>query len=176
MINRRMTGLLKRAKVALFLSLAAADPLPAATANVSVEFVDPEHYADVELDGRGTKAREGALKEIRSHLESLAGRYLKPNQTLRIDVLDVDLAGRLEWWHAPLNDTRYFREVTWPRIELAYELREGEKTILSATEKLSDRNYLMQPQLRSSVDPLEYDKAMLDDWFRARFAASAPDR
>jgi len=171
MMDRPVKAVPRPATIALLLLFAAARALPAATANFSIQFIEPEHYADAEFDGRGPQARERALKQIRAHLEGLAERHLEPGQTLRIDVLDVDLAGRFEPWHLPLSDVRYLREVTWPKMKLQYELREGETTILSAKENVSDQNYLMRPQLRMSTDPLKYDKAMLDDWFRSRFAA-----
>jgi hypothetical protein len=39
---------------------------------------------------------------------------------------------------------------------------------MSAQETVIDQYYLARPT-RASSDPLRYEKAMLDDWFRARF-------
>jgi hypothetical protein len=83
-------------------------------------------------------------------------------------VTDVDLAGRFEWWRPYAYDVRILRDITWPRIKLRYALADGGRTVLSAEEQISDLNYLMNAGVRSSSDPLKYEKAMLDDWFRAR--------
>src|SRR5262245_16602301 len=94
----------------------------AAVAEVRVSFVDAEHYTDANLyyNGYGAAARAPALHEIELILDRLGQRYLQQDQTLSIEVLDVDLAGRFEPWHRFGHDVRYMRDITWPRIKLRY--------------------------------------------------------
>ena len=146
-----------------------------AHAAVEVQFVEPDGYTDSNLyGGYGGKASEPALRQIKSYLERLGERYLKPNQRLDIAVLDVDLAGRYEPWHRFGYDVRILRGVTWPRITLRYSLRENGTVLASAEETVADLAYLMRPSVRHSSETLRYEKAMLRSWFRARFAELRP--
>ncbi|MPY73286.1 MAG: DUF3016 domain-containing protein [Alphaproteobacteria bacterium] len=155
---------------ALFVSafLATASPCLAA---VEVVFLHPEAYSDASLyNGYGAKGQEPALRGIREHLQRLGERYLKPGDTLKIEVLDIDLAGRFEWWRPYAYDVRILRDITWPRMKLRYVLDENGRRVACPEEFVSDQAYLMNAAMRSSMDPLKYEKSMLDDWFRARIA------
>jgi hypothetical protein len=139
--------------------------------DVRVAFVQPEHYTDANLyGGYGEKALEPALREIRQDLQHLGARYLQPGEVLSIEILDVDLAGRFEPWRALAQDVRFMREVTWPRIKLRYVLQSGMHPPLSAEEEVSDQTYLLNAAvLGRSTQVMPYEKAMLENWFRARF-------
>lgn len=54
--------------------------------------------------------------------------------------------------------------------------REKGRVRLRAEETVSDMNYLMNSSARHSGERLAYEKAMLRDWFRARFVAMRPPR
>jgi Protein of unknown function (DUF3016) len=153
----------------LISGLAIALSAPAEAA-VSVTFVEPDRYSDVGLYRNGNSAgRERVFREISQQFERLGERYLKPNQTLKIEVLDIDLAGRFEPWRPFAYDVRFMRTITWPRITIRYTLEEDGRVTASAKESISDLDYLAHADLRTSYDPLRYEKAMLGDWFRARF-------
>jgi hypothetical protein len=93
--------------------LVLAAPAVAAQSPVQVNFIQPERYIDAALyGGYGEKAQAPALTGIRTHLEKLGQRYLKPDQTLTVDVLDIDLAGQFEPWRALSYDVRYLRDIT----------------------------------------------------------------
>ena len=142
-----------------------------AHAEVDVTFTSPETYVDAGLRREGgAQAREIALKTIREQLVTLGERYLAPNQTLKIEVLDIDLAGEIEWWHGPY-DIRYMRDYTWPKIRLRYTLEEGGQPIRSAEETVSDPSYQMNIIATRSGEVMPYEKEMLARWFRSRFAS-----
>ena len=163
------------AAVMLLSGLAVVALSQAANSAVEVSFVHPERYTDAALDqGYGGKAREPVLRHVREHLELLGARHLKANQTLRIDVLDIDLAGRFEWWRPYAYNVRILRGATWPRIVVRYTLQEEDRTLLVAEESISDLNYQTRMAVSLSRDPLRYEKAMLDDWFRTRFVKLQP--
>lgn len=155
----------------LCFSLIALAIMPSARAEVRVTFTAPETYVDAELRDRGPRARDLTLKVIREQLVRLGERYLVPDQTLEVEVLDVDLAGELEWWHGPY-DIRFLRSVTWPRIKLRYTLKQGDATIRSSEELISDPSYQMNVIAATrSGEVMPYEKEMLARWFRTRFAA-----
>ena len=136
-------------------------------------FTAPESYVDAGLLRRdGERAREVTLRTIREQLVGLGERYLAPGQTLEIEVLDVNLAGELEWWHGT-EYIRYLRGSTWPTIKLRYTFKDsGGQTARSAEETVSDPSYQMNIIAATrSGDVMPYEKEMLARWFRSRFAA-----
>ena len=145
---------------------------PSARAEVQVTFTAPETYLDAGLLRRdGERAREVALRTIREELMRLGERYLAPSQTLEIEVLDIDLAGEIEWWHGPY-DIRFLRSYTWPKIKLRYTLKQNGRSIRSHEELVSDPSYQMNVIAATrSGDVMPYEKEMLARWFRSRFAA-----
>jgi len=145
----------------------------AARAEVQVIFTNPESYVDAALHrDRGPKGREVALKTIQEQLIRLGEQYLASNQTLKIEVLNVDLAGELEWWHGPY-DIRYLRDYTWPTIKLRYTLEQDGQTVRTNEETVSDMSYQMNIIATSrSGEIMPHEKLMLARWFRARFAAA----
>jgi hypothetical protein len=155
--------------------LAMVSSMASARADVAVTYVHPEKFTDAYLrGGYGAKALAPALDGIRAHLELLGRRHLKPDQTLTIEVLDLDLAGRLEPWHAYAYDVRYMRDITWPKMALRYTLVQNGTTLAHGEETISDMSYLMDASARVSSDSLRYEKTMLDDWFRNRFVRGLP--
>ena len=154
----------------LCLSVALLAMMSAAHAAVDVTFTAPEKYVDASLRREGgASAREVALRTIREQLVVLGQRYLAPGQTLKIEVLDIDLAGEIEWWHGPY-DIRYLRDYTWPKIKLRYTLEENGQAVRSAEETISDPSYQMSVIVTRSGEVMPHEKAMLARWFRSRFA------
>jgi hypothetical protein len=136
-----------------------------ADAKVTVTFAgDPDRYTDVRSHGFSMAG------EIKAYILRLGARYVPPNQNLKITILDIDLAGMDETFRNP-NLPRIMRESTWPRIRLRYELTQNRRVISSGEELVSDQMYLGRLGMASSSDPLRYEKNMLDDWFRQKFAA-----
>jgi len=148
-----------------------------ASAAVEVSFDRPERYTDAGLYGDyGSKARKATMREIRRHLERLAERHLQPRQKLIVEILDIDLAGRYEPWQPHAYDVRILRDLTWPRIELRYRLEEGGTILVGDEETIADLSYLMGPCPGFASDPLRYEKAMLDRWFKRRIVERRPAR
>jgi hypothetical protein len=155
--------------VASFL-LALAGTASAAP-NLSVTFVHPENYADAGYSRSYASEKERAelQRDIEQHLQTLAQRGLHPGETLKIEVLDIDLAGQFEPFRFRTgNDVRIVRDVAWPRMKLRYTLTQGDQVTASREEQISDMNFLTSINRYSSSDRLRYEKAMLDEWFDKR--------
>jgi hypothetical protein len=136
-----------------------------AHATVTVAFAsDPDRYTDIRNHGLSMAG------EIKAYILRLGARYVPPNQHVKITILDIDLAGMDETFRNP-SLPRIMRESTWPRIRLRYELTQNRRVISSGEELVSDQMYLGRLGTASSSDPLRYEKNMLDDWFRKKFAA-----
>lgn len=140
-----------------------------AAGSVEVSFVKPETYADI---GSGVLDRERHLAILARHLRAL-GDKLPDGQTLKIDVLDIDLAGE-ETLNRHLNDVRVLRgRADWPRMAVRYTLSAGGQTLKSGDEKLADMGYLMHHHHGAGRAALAHELRMVDDWFGARFVSAA---
>lgn len=158
---------------ALLIALAALLALAsAAAAGVDVRFVGAERYSD--LDFRNPYTRERLVREFDRFLRTEGARHLRPGQTLRIEVLDIDLAGRQEPWRMRLGDVRVMRDITPPAMKLRYVLEERGRVIRRGEERLLDWDYLSNISARNSSEWLPYEKAMLRDWLRRRFGDLRP--
>jgi hypothetical protein len=148
-----------------------------ARAEVKVTFHEPQRYTDAGLyGGQGVKAREATLTGLRRHLERLGARYLTGAQSLTLEIQDIDLAGRYNPLRPLGYGVRIADGVTWPRITLRYTLQQDGATSASGEETIRDMDYLTRSGLPGSHEPLFYERAMLDDWFKARFVDHRPVR
>lgn len=150
--------------------MAAAWAVPV-LAEVKVNFINPDKYTDANLRQRyGKSARDIALHEIEMFLGRMGETYLASGDKLTIEILDVDLAGRFEPWQFDYRDVRFMREITWPEIKLRFRLERASGTPLSGEETVADRSYLTFSSTRDAIDIMPFEKAMLQRWFRLRFA------
>ena len=143
----------------------------AASAAVTVNFVKAEDYPDMPLS---PIERDAILKDISDHFTKL-GRNLPEGTDLRIDVLDLDLAGRLEPSRRGDRDLRILRGgADWPRMTLHYSVETGGKVVNSGDAQLQDMDYQFNARRLSDSDPLRYEKQMIDAWFYKTVAPRKP--
>jgi hypothetical protein len=144
---------------------------PAAAATAEVNFVDPDGYADPGGKGglRDVPTRETVFREIRAHLSDLAQRNLPADQLLKIDVVEIDIAGRREILRTGGEDVRIYDDISPPKIVLRFTLSAGGRVVDSGEERLSNPTYLNTLGRASSGDPIRYERPMLTKWFMARF-------
>lgn len=137
-----------------------------AAGTVTVSFVKPETFTDVK-DGALSKDRQ--LEALKRHLEQAAAPYVADGQTLKIEVLDVDLAGEIRP-SARANDLRVLKgSADWPRIQLRYTLESPGQATRSGQARVQDMAYLMHGATLPNTEPLAYERRMLDEWFKAEF-------
>lgn len=151
--------------------VALARPVHAA-GSVEVVFIQPETFADV---GRLDVEREEALQSLAEHLKRLGAR-LPDGQVLRIEVLDVDLAGERNPFL--LDDVRIVRgRADAPRLTLRWTLTEAGRTLRSAEERITDLGY-MEGGARTAGDRSDhpYERRLLSRWFTERFEGAAAAR
>ena len=149
------------------LALCGAAASVQAAGTVEVSFLEPARYSDAGRDPAESRRNEDTLAR---HLESLGQRFLAAGQVLKIDVLDVDLAGTVRPSRRGTGDIRIVRGgADAPHIHVRYTLREGGQVVRSAEETVTDLSYLAHANTPPTGDPLRLEKRMLDDWFKARF-------
>lgn len=132
-----------------------------ASAEVVVNYVQSERFTDLP---KNQHERAQVLAELTRHFNKL-GAELPAGQTLRIDVDDIDLAGR----RLPTIGTREERifnyATDWPRIELEYEVESNGQIVRSGKASLRDMTALGRTQRYFDGDPLRFEKPMLNEWF-----------
>ena len=140
----------------------------AATAGaVNVVFVHPETYTDArDWTDRDSSAN---LQTISKYFEWLGQKYLPPEQTLQVEVLNVDLAGKLRtsarWGMVRIVG----KPLDWPQMSMRYRLESGGQVLASGEESISDMAYDQHLGSDMNWESLSYEKHMLKDWFRNRF-------
>lgn len=153
----------------LTVMLAMAAPVAALAAGpVGVTYVAPETFRDREF--RQARSRASALAEFDRWFAELGARYLPSGQSLRIEVLEMDLAGDFEPWRTGWQDVRFLRDTTPPRIRMRWQLEQGGKVIRQGDARLSDMNYLWDPRGKGDSRRFVHDKLLIQDWFRKTFA------
>ena len=136
---------------------------------VEVSFIEPARYTDAGRTPSDARSNEVTLEQF---IRNLGERYLADGQVLKIDVLDVDLAGTVRPARRSGLDIRIVRgSADMPHIRLRYALTEGGAVIKTAEETLTDLNYTRHTSDYSASDPLRHEKRMLADWFKANFVA-----
>ncbi|HRD95498.1 MAG TPA: DUF3016 domain-containing protein [Rubrivivax sp.] len=139
----------------------ACSALPALAGKVEVSWIEPDRFADA---GRSVVDRERMMGALGDHLKRWA-RRLPADQVLKIEVLDVNLAGEIEPFRG--SDLRVLRgSVDWPLIKLRYTLQAKGDTLKSGEAEVADRHY----RVGDRVSELGFEKRMLDKWFKTTIA------
>lgn len=156
----------------LLMALGTALWVSAVFAEVQVSFVEPQRYSDAGRDDRQSSDVQG---EIARHFRQLGERYLSPGQKLKVEVLDIDLAGH-ERMARGGQDVRILRDgADWPRMRLRYVFEPGAGNTISGEERIADMAYLSHGAgVRRSGEYLAYEKHMLESWFKARIVERQP--
>ena len=135
----------------------------AASATVSVVFAHPENYADMPF---GSHDKQEIMESLQRHFDKL-GATLPSGQDLKVEILDIDLAGRIEPAARASRDFRILRGgADWPSISLRYSLEAQGKVLKSGEERIADMSYLQGYNRYSASENLRYEKKMLDRWFK----------
>jgi hypothetical protein len=140
--------------------------LPASAA-VTVTYGDPDRFTDV--SDRNSDPRK-IMKVLADYLQRLGDKNLPKGTDVKIEVLDLDRAGR------PYRDMPTELRVVngkndMPCIDLKYTVETGGQVTKSERERVCDPDFLRPLSFKNTQnDPLGYEKRMLEEWFKARFA------
>jgi hypothetical protein len=158
-------------KSSVFVAIVLAMVTAGAHAAVTVTFTNPDKYADVPF---AAQDKQEMMTELQRHFEKL-GAQLPVGQDLKIEVLDIDLAGRIEPSARATRDLRIIRgSADWPVITVRYSLESQGKVLKTGEERIADQNYTTGFNHYSSSESLRYEKQMLDRWFKKTFLPDKP--
>ena len=153
-----MKNVIQKLALSGLLALAAG----AASADTTVNYIQPDRFSDLPF---APWEREQVLKDLTAHFAKL-GAQLPPGQNLRIDVKDIDLAGR-ELPNRGPRDLRIIKSngVDWPRIDLHYTVEGNGQVLRSGDAQLRDMAFMDRIGRYSDGDNLRFERRMIDDWF-----------
>ena len=168
-----LTGM--RRSLALASLGACVATLAAAAGTVQVSFDKPAEFSDA---GRGVNEREQTMKSLGDYLQSL-GALLPDGQTLRLEVLDIDLAGELRPF--PRSSSTEVRVLNGradaPHIKLRYTLQTGDQVLKSGVATVADLAYFFGSHGHEAVyGDLFYEKRMLQQWFKDTLTSNVRTR
>lgn len=143
---------------------AAACAATAGTVNVS--FVNPSSYWDA---GSSSWDEAANLKVLATHLQKLGQRALPADHELKIEVLQVDLAGTVQPFHGATPVRVITGGADLPKLQLRYSLTSGGKLVTSGEDWVVDLDFSHGLANRGDSTSLFYEKRMLDGWFKMRF-------
>jgi hypothetical protein len=150
---------------ATMLALAAAG----ASAEANVTYINTAEMTDVPRHYKDLETMEFTFTEL---LKQLSGQ-LPAGQVLKVEFLDIDLAGDV-FPRVPVRDIRVTKgQADWPRIHLRYSIEQDGKVIRSGEKKLADPNYQQGINMYNQ-DLYAYEKQMLDTWFRNEILPAKP--
>lgn len=163
----------RRAVFCLFLLTSSFVFMLETKAEVNVRFVHPENFRDEAFRGDWyALSPKDIMNELDQEFQQLGRRYLPPGRTLDVEILDIQLAGYVDSWAIPGRGFRVRSQGgPWPRFKLRYTLKANSKRLATSEETISDPTYLMtHPSAHYSADPLVYEKILLENWFKTKFA------
>lgn len=150
---------------ATMLALAAAG----ASAEANVTYINTAEMTDVPRHYKDLETMEFTFTEL---LKQLSGQ-LPDGQVLKLEFLDIDLAGDV-FPRVPVRDIRVTKgQADWPRIHLRYSIEQDGKVIRSGEKKLADPNYQQGINMYNQ-ELYAYEKQMLDTWFRKEILPAKP--
>lgn len=147
----------------------------AATAEAAtrVRFIAPQNYTDGNLSW-GPVDQRLTLEGLDRIITRLENQYIPKGYDLDVEILDIDLAGKIDPLISRTGQLRVMRGDTWPTIKLRYVLRKGSRVVARGEDTLRSMNYLMDPIATRSNESLRFEKAMLANWLHQRFASIDP--
>lgn len=134
----------------------------AASAGVTVNYVEPDKFADLPF---APWERKEVLDDLAGFFAEL-GKSLPAGQDLTVEITDIDLAGHEYPNTRGARDLRVLKGgADWPVMELRYTLTVNGQVLSSGKERLADMNYLHRINRLSASERLRFEKRMIEEWF-----------
>ena len=132
---------------------------------VSVTWKQPESFRDVRTTaGSQQRYQELIFEILTEQFSDMAKIFLAPEQTLFIEVIDLDLAGETRRSSTTGRQFRILTGVTPPAISFNYKIIQGEEIIKSDNVRLTDLNYQSSVSGIYGDGVLIYEKQLIRDW------------
>ncbi len=146
---------------------------------IDVQWVNPKKFTDIRPSNESrARFKKHVFAQLENHFEELS-MALPQGQSLEVNVINLDLAGRVEpgtfvGLSSGINDIRILRNIDIPRIKFEYKLMSDNGAVIkNETVNLKDMNYLFHSNHTFvSREAFGYEKRMLTEWFKANLINS----
>ncbi|MBS0657912.1 MAG: DUF3016 domain-containing protein [Verrucomicrobia bacterium] len=116
----------------------SAGPAPASNP-ITVEFVRPDRFVDVQQSGTSREmSRDVLLPDLRRFVQQEAQRFLPPGTSLKIFITEIDDAGHISF--NPRRELRVVSQAYPARVEFNWELRDARGQVTRGRERLVQRS------------------------------------
>lgn len=124
-------------------------------------------YRDVEaVDEVQSRFEQRVFKQISAFFGEAAKSKLTDEETLYIEVTNLDLAGDVRFRPGVTRELRILDDLTPPRITFSYKMMKGEQVLKQGDEKLSDINYLNSVIGPARDRPFAYENQLIKNWVK----------
>ena len=148
------------------LSLIFVSATPVLAGSVNVEWHEPEKYTDVRAATGSREAfRQRVFKQLDKHFEKMANEVLPQELSLKIKVINLNLAGDVRYNYSAHRDIRLVKRIYWPSIEFEYQLLDNNNVIKSEVIKLKDLSFMDRTSKVRSRSSYHYEEQIITDWF-----------
>ena len=137
---------------------------------VSVAWNDPASFTELRTSSSQRAAEGSWLTDLAKYMRKQAAANLPPGNRLQLTIVDIDRAGQFEPWRGPqMQDVRIIRDIYPPRMTVRFRETDPDGAMVSEGErKISDLGFTLSPPF-NEIDPLRYEKRMVDDWLQREF-------
>lgn len=133
----------------------------------SVTWIKPESFRDIRTTaGSQQRFQEQVFEILTEQFSDMAKIYLAPEQTLSVEVFDLNLAGEPRRSSATGQQFRILTSTTPPAISFSYKIKQGEEVIKSDNVRLTDLNYQASIPAINRDGALVYEKQLILNWAR----------
>lgn len=135
--------------------------------DITIIWHEPDNYRDVEAtNGIDSKYLTRVLTDFEKFFHKELVNYLKPKQSIKVTVFDIDLAGDIRPMLIQGSDVRLVSSMYPPMMDLEYQVLGHDGSIIKKSRKrLKDLAFNFSSSISSNT-ALRYEKAMLQRWFK----------
>lgn len=154
----------------IFALVSMATPAYGAPA-VEVTFVNADRYSDASPHRYlgPDRERDAVLAGLREHLQEIGRKWLVAGDTVKIEIVDVDLAGELRPRSVGGREIRVLSGSAVPRIRLRYSVTRASGRQFAGEELLVGGWQWTPPCLAPQT--LCHERLLLSEWFAVRVAS-----
>ena len=149
-------------------------------AEVNLQWQKPSEYLGIEAGNETSQQRfeEQVIEELGEHITEAADTHLPETYSLNMTVTDIDLAGDVEYFFTKFSQgVRVVRNPYFPSIAFEYEvLDEQGQVVERGSENIRDMGWHYSGARQVNDAPLDYEKELVDAWFRETFASLSPSQ
>ena len=141
---------------------------------VEIKLIEPKKFRDIELSGK-TKKRsiETVKKDLNKLFAVVSKSYVKDEETLMVEVLDVDLPGYLDFTRGHgSQDIRIVKDLEPYRLKFRYQTKDAQGNVVKSGEK-QIKEFLTKMPLqiqRSRSGTVVYFEKELEKWFEQEYS------